>query len=164
MAAEGGAVTLNYEEVDIYEALQEMTGGRGPDSCVDAVGLEAHGHGPAYLYDRAKQALMLEQDRPVALRQAILACRNGGMVSMPGVYGGFDDKIPLGALMNKGLTIKTGQTHNQRYMGPLLERVKKGEIDPSFVVTHKLRLEEAPRGYDMFLHKHDDCIKVVLKP
>jgi threonine dehydrogenase-like Zn-dependent dehydrogenase len=164
MAAEGGAETINYEDVDVYETLLEMTGGRGPDSCVDAVGLEAHGHGPAYLYDRVKQAVMLEQDRPIVVRQAILACRSGGTVSIPGVYGGYDDKIPLGALMNKGLTVKTGQTHAQRYLHPLLEMIKNGKIDPSFVVTHRLRLEEAPKGYDMFLHKEADCIKVVLRP
>jgi threonine dehydrogenase-like Zn-dependent dehydrogenase len=164
MAEAGDARTINYEKEDVYETLREMTGGRGPDSCVDAVGLEAHGHGPAYLYDRVKQAAMLEQDRPTALRQAILACRNGGTVSVPGVYGGFDDKVPLGALMNKGLTVRTGQTHAQRYLRPLLERIKKGEIDPSFVVTHRLRLEDAPNGYEMFLHKQADCVKVVLTP
>ena len=164
MAVEGGAETINYEEYDVYEALLDMTGGRGPDACVDAVGLEANGHGPAYIYDRIKQAMMLEQDRPTALRQAIMACRNGGTVSVPGVYGGFDDKIPVGAFMNKALTIKTGQTHVQHYFRPLLERIKKGEIDPSFIVTHRMRLEEAPHAFEMFSKKEDYCVKVVLKP
>ena len=164
MAEAGGAETINYEEADVYDALMEMTGGRGPDSCIDAVGLEAHGHGAKYLYDRAKQAVMLESDRPIALREAILACRNGGVVSVPGVYGGFDDKIPVGALMNKALTIKTGQTHVQHYFRPLLERIENGDIDPSFVVTHHMRLDEAPKGYDLFLNKQDECVKVVLKP
>jgi threonine dehydrogenase-like Zn-dependent dehydrogenase len=126
--------------------------------------LEAHVPGIIGAYDRAKQAMMLESDRPHVFRQAILACRKGGTVSVPGVYGGFDDKIPLGALMNKGLTIKTGQTHVQHYMRPLLEKIQNGEIDPSFVITHRLRLEDAPRGYEMFLNKQDDCTKIVLKP
>jgi threonine dehydrogenase-like Zn-dependent dehydrogenase len=164
MAAAGGAETINYEEVDVYESLMEMTGGRGPDSCMDAVGLEAHAPGVLEYYDRTKQALMLETDRPYALRQAILACRGGGTVSIPGVYGGVGDKIPLGALMNKGLTIKTGQTHVQHYFGPLLERIKKGDIDPSFVVTHRMQLEDAPKGFDTFFNQQDECIKVVLKP
>jgi threonine dehydrogenase-like Zn-dependent dehydrogenase len=164
MAAAGGAETINYEEVDVYESLMEMTGGRGPDSCLDAVGLEAHAPGVLEYYDRTKQALMLETDRPYVLRQAILACRGGGTVSIPGVYGGVGDKIPLGALMNKGLTIKTGQTHVQRYFGPLLERIKKGDIDPSFVVTHRMQLEDAPKGFDTFFNQQDECIKVVLKP
>jgi threonine dehydrogenase-like Zn-dependent dehydrogenase len=163
MAEAGGAETINYEEADVYDALMEMTG-RGPDSCIDAVGLEAHKPGLTCLYDRAKQAMTLESDRPIVLREAILACRSGGVVSIPGVYGGFDDKIPVGALMNKGLTIKTGQTHVQHYFRPLFERIKNGEIDPSFVVTHRLRLDEAPKGYDLFLNKQDDCVKVVLKP
>jgi threonine dehydrogenase-like Zn-dependent dehydrogenase len=158
------ADTLNYEEVDIYEALAQMTGGRGPDACIDAVGMEAHATGPVFLYDRVKQATMLETDRPIALRQAILACRNGGTVSVPGVYGGWLDKVPFGAVMNKALTIRTGQTHMQRYMRPLLERIQKGEIDPTFIITHRLPLEEAPDGYDMFLEKGDECVKVVLKP
>jgi threonine dehydrogenase-like Zn-dependent dehydrogenase len=164
MAADGGAETINYEEVDVYESLMEMTGGRGPDSCMDAVGLEAHAPGVWEYYDRTKQALMLETDRPYVLRQAILACRGGGTVSIPGVYGGVGDKIPLGALMNKGLTIKTGQTHVQRYFGPLLERIKKGDIDPSFVVTHRMQLVDAPKGFDTFFNQQDECIKVVLKP
>ncbi|MBV9404326.1 MAG: glutathione-dependent formaldehyde dehydrogenase [Acidobacteriaceae bacterium] len=159
-----GAETLNYEEVSVQEALKEMTGGRGPDSCIDAVGLEAHTPGPLYAYDRAKQALMLETDRPIALREAILACRNGGTVSVIGVYGGFIDKFPMGAIVNRGLTLKSGQCHVQRYLKPLLERIQKGEIDPSFVITHRMRLDEAPEGFATFLNKQDDCIKIVLKP
>ena len=160
----GATETINYEEVNVLEALKEMTGGRGPDACIDAVGLEAHGHPLIYAYDRAKQAMMLETDRPLALREAILACRNGGTVSVIGVYGGFIDKFPMGSVMNRSLTIKSGQCHVQRYMKPLLERVQRGEIDPSFVITHRLSLNEAPEGYDMFNNKEDECIKVVLKP
>ncbi|MBV9155518.1 MAG: glutathione-dependent formaldehyde dehydrogenase [Acidobacteriaceae bacterium] len=159
-----GAETINYEEVGTLEALKEMTGGRGPDACIDAVGLEAHTPGIVHAYDRAKQALMLETDRPIALREAIMACRNGGTVSVIGVYGGFIDKFPMGSLMNRSITIRTGQCHVQRYMRPLLERIQKGEIDPSFVITHRMPLEEAPEGYAMFLKKEDDCIKIVLKP
>ena len=165
MAAEGaGAEPLNYEDVDVYDALLEMTGGLGPDACIDAVGMEAHGSSLEYAYDRVKQAMMLETERPIALREAIRVCRKGGTVSVPGVYGGLADKIPLGALMNKALTIKTGQTHVHRYMKPLLERIQNGEIDPSFVITHTLPLDEGPLGYDIFLNKQDECVKVVLKP
>jgi threonine dehydrogenase-like Zn-dependent dehydrogenase len=166
MASEkaGAAETVNYEETDVYETLMELTGGLGPDACIDAVGMEAHMPGIIGAYDRVKQALMLESDRPHALRQAIMACRKGGTVSVPGVYGGFDDKIPLGSFVNKALTLKTGQTHVQRYMKPLLERIEKGEIDPSFVITHRMSLNDAPEGYDMFTNKQDDCIKIVLKP
>jgi threonine dehydrogenase-like Zn-dependent dehydrogenase len=160
----GATDTINYEEVSVLEALKEMTGGRGPDACIDAVGMEAHGHPAIYAYDRAKQALMLETDRPTALREAIMACRNGGTVSVIGVYGGFIDKFPMGSVMNRSLTIKTGQCHVHRYMRPLLERIQRGEIDPSFVITHHLRLDEAPLGYDTFLNKEDECVKVVLKP
>lgn len=160
----GASEALNYEEVDIHQALNELTGGRGPDACIDATGLESHGPLMQYAYDRTKQALMLETDRPIALRQAIMACRNGGTVSVIGVYGGFIDKFPMGSVMNRSLTIKTGQCHVQRYMKPLLERIRKGDIDPSFVITHTLPLEQAPRGYSMFGHKQDDCVKVVLKP
>ncbi len=161
---QGGAEIINYEEMNTYDALMEKTGGRGPDGCIDAVGMEAHGATLEYAYDRAKQAMMLEPDRPIALREAIRACRKGGTVSIAGVYGGMGDKIPLGALMNKGLTIKTGQTHVQRYMQPLLERVKQGEIDPSFVITHEMSLEDAPKAYELFKNKEQECIKVVLKP
>jgi threonine dehydrogenase-like Zn-dependent dehydrogenase len=159
-----GAVTINYEEVDVLEALAEMTGGRGPDSCIDAVGMEAHGHGLEFAYDRMKQATMMETDRPIVLREALLACRRGGTVSVAGVYGGFVDKIPFGAVVNKALTIKSGQTHVQRYMRPLLERIQNGDIDPTFIITHKLQLGEAPEGYEIFKDKLDECVKVVLKP
>jgi threonine dehydrogenase-like Zn-dependent dehydrogenase len=161
---QGGAETLNYEEVDVFDSLIEMTGGLGPDSCIDAVGMEAHAAGLVGVYDRVKQAAMMETGRPHALRDAILACRKGGTVSVPGVYGGFVDKLPLGAVMNKALTIKSGQTHVQRYMRPLLERIQKGEIDPSFVITHRVRLEDAPEAYQTFQHKEDECIKVVMTP
>ena len=160
----GATDVINYEEVSVLETLKELTGGRGPDACIDAVGMEAHGHAAMYAYDRAKQALMLESDRPLALREAILACRSGGIVSVIGVYGGFIDKFPMGAVMNRSLTIRSGQTHVQHYLRPLLERIERGEIDPSFVITHQLSLDEAPNGYDMFLHKQDNCEKVVLKP
>jgi len=159
-----GAETLNYEEVDVREALSEMTGGRGPDSCIDAVGLEAHAPGLLGAYDKAKQAVRLETDRPIALRQAIMSCRNGGTVSVIGVYGGFIDKFPMGAIVNRSLTIKSGQCHVQHYMRPLLERIRKGEIDPSFVITHRMKLDDAPEGFAKFLEKQDDCIKIVLKP
>jgi threonine dehydrogenase-like Zn-dependent dehydrogenase len=156
------AETLNYEEVDVLDALKEMTGGRGPDSCIDAVGMEAHGHGPMYAYDRTKQAMRLETDRPLALREAIMACRNGGTVSVVGVYGGFIDKFPMGSLMNRSLTLRSGQCHVHRYMRPLLERIERGEIDPSFVITHRMKLDQAREGYDIFCNKEDGCEKVVL--
>jgi threonine dehydrogenase-like Zn-dependent dehydrogenase len=159
-----GAEVLNYEEVNIYDALKEMTGGRGPDACIDAVGMEAHAPGLQYAYDRAKQALMLETDRPIALRQAIMTCRNGGTISVIGVYGGFIDKFPMGSLMNRSLTMRTGQCHVHRYLQPLLKRIMDGEIDPSFVITHHMRLEDAPEGYATFLNKEDNCVKIVLKP
>ena len=164
MAAAAKAEIINYEEMDAGEAVTEMTGGRGPDACIDAVGMEAHGTGLDALYDKAKQAVRLESDRPTALRQVILACRKGGTVSIPGVYGGFVDKVPLGAAFNKGLTMKMGQTHVHRYLRPLLDRVQKGEIDPSFVITHRMKLDEAPQAYEIFKQKKDNCIKVVLKP
>ncbi|MEP6516227.1 zinc-dependent alcohol dehydrogenase [Microcoleus vaginatus] len=164
MAAAAKAEVINYEEMDAGEAVTEMTGGRGPDSCIDAVGMEAHGTGLDALYDKAKQAVRLESDRPTALRQVIVACRKGGTVSIPGVYGGFVDKVPLGAAFNKGLTLKMGQTHVHRYLRPLLDRVQKGEIDPSFVITHRMKLDEAPHAYEIFKQKKDNCIKVVLKP
>jgi threonine dehydrogenase-like Zn-dependent dehydrogenase len=160
----GGAEIINYEEVDAGEALKEMTGGRGPDSCIDAVGMEAHGTDAMALYDKVKQAVRLETDRPYALRQAIVACRKGGIVSVPGVYGGFIDKMPIGAIVNKGLTLRSGQTHVHKYLRPLLERIQNGEIDPSFVITHRLKLEDAPHAYKIFKKKEDNCIKVVLKP
>jgi threonine dehydrogenase-like Zn-dependent dehydrogenase len=164
-AREQRAETIDYEETSVLEALEDMTAGRGPDACIDAVGMEAHhALGPLHAYDRVKQAARLETDRAHALREAIMSCRNGGTVSVIGVYGGFVDKFPMGSLMNRSITIRTGQCHVQRYLRPLLERIEKGEIDPSFVVSHRLALDEAPRGYEMFKHKEDDCVKVVLKP
>jgi threonine dehydrogenase-like Zn-dependent dehydrogenase len=164
MARERAGATdiINYEQMNVQDALLELTGGRGPDKCIDAVGMEAHGHGATYAYDRAKQAMMLESDRPIALREAILACRNGGVVSVIGVYGGFIDKFPMGAVMNRSLTIRSGQCHVHRYMKPLLQKVQNGEIDPSFVITHRMPLNQAARGYDMFMNKEDGCEKVVL--
>jgi threonine dehydrogenase-like Zn-dependent dehydrogenase len=158
------AITLDYEEVDVATALKDLTGGRGPDACIDAVGMEAHGMGFMGAYDRVKQAMGVETDRPVALRQALMACRNGGVVSIPGVYGGFLDKIPFGSVMNRSLTIRTGQTHVQRYMQPLLERIRNGDIDPTVVITHRMELDDAPMAFDMFCNKQDECIKVVLTP
>jgi len=158
------AETLNYEQVDVAEALQVMTGGRGPDACIDAVGLEAHGIGLTGLYDKVMAAMMMETDRPTALRQVLMACRNGGTVSIAGVYGGFIDKVPFGSIMNRSLTIRTGQTHVQRYMQPLLERIQKGEFDPSVIITHRMSLDDAPYGYEIFKKKQNDCIKVVMKP
>jgi threonine dehydrogenase-like Zn-dependent dehydrogenase len=165
MARQGGAHTLDYSQVDdIIEVLKEMTGGRGPDSCIDAVGMEGHGTSLAAWYDSAKHAMKMETDRPIALRQAIQACRKGGTVSIPGVYGGLLDKMPFGAAFNKALTLKMGQTHVQKYLKPLLEKVQKGEIDPSFVITHKLKLSDASRGYEVFRSKEDQCIKIVMQP
>jgi threonine dehydrogenase-like Zn-dependent dehydrogenase len=165
IARKAGAETLNYEDVDVMEALREMTGGRGPDACIDAVGMEAHHPSAAiHAYDRAKQATRLETERPHALREAILSCRNGGIVSIVGVYGGFMDKFPIGSLMNRSLTIKTGQCHVQRYMRPLLDRIRNGDIDPTFVVTHRMSLSDAPEGYRLFRDKLDGCNKIVLTP
>ncbi|MGE5524017.1 MAG: zinc-dependent alcohol dehydrogenase [Rhodospirillaceae bacterium] len=160
----GATESINYEQVDVYDTLMDLTGGVGPDACIDAVGTEAHMPGPLYAYDRFKQALMLETDRPFALRQAIMSCRNGGTISVVGVYGGFVDKFPMGSFMNRSLTMRTGQCHVQRYMKPLLERIERGDIDPSFVITHRMKLDEAPRGYDMFVNKDDECVKIVLQP
>jgi threonine dehydrogenase-like Zn-dependent dehydrogenase len=165
MAEGQGVETIDYSEVDdVVEELKFRTGGRGPDATIEAVGSEAHGKGLPYAYDRAKQAMRLESDRAYALREAIQACRKGGTVSVPGVYGGFIDKMPMGAVMNRGLTIKTGQTHVHRYLRPLLERIERGEVDPSFVVTHRVSLDEAPAMYKTFRDKEDGCIKVVLRP
>jgi len=158
------AETINFAEGGVIDQLKELTGGRGPDACIDAVGLEAHGTAIDDWYDRAKTALMLETDRPHVLREAIQACRKGGTVSIPGVYGGMIDKVPFGAAFGKGLTLKMGQTHMHRYLQPLLERIERGEIDPTFVISHRLRLKDAPGGYDLFKHKHDNCTKVVLQP
>jgi len=164
MAEDGGAETINYREESVYERLMDMTGGRGPDACIDDVGMEAHAPAMVEIYDRVKQAMMLETDRPHALREAIMCCRNGGVISVIGVYGGLIDKFPIGSVMQRSLTIRTGQAHVQRYMRPLLQRIENGEIDPSFVVTHTMSLDDAPHGYDIFKKKDDNCIKVVLKP
>jgi threonine dehydrogenase-like Zn-dependent dehydrogenase len=158
-----GAETIDYEQTDVQEALKEMTGGRGPDHCIDAVGMEGHGPGLMGAYDRVKTSMMLETDRAYALRQAVLACRSGGTVSVAGVYSGFIDKFPMGAIVNRSLTIRSGQCHVHRYMRPLLDRVERGEIDPSFVITHRMSLEQAPEGFDLFNNKEDECLKVVMK-
>jgi threonine dehydrogenase-like Zn-dependent dehydrogenase len=165
VAEKTGADTLNYEEVDIAEELRWMTAGRGPDAVIDAVGLEADSDKtPLAVYDKVKQTVKSETERPHALREAIINVRNGGIVSVIGVYGGLTDKFPMGSVMNRSLTIKSAQCHVQRYTRPLYERIRNGEIDPSFVISHVLPLDEAPRGYDMFINKEDDCTKVVLKP
>jgi threonine dehydrogenase-like Zn-dependent dehydrogenase len=157
-----GAETINYEELDIFEALREMTGGRGPDHCIDAVGMEGHSPGVSGAYDKVKTAMMMETDRPVALRQAILACRSGGTVSVAGVYGGFLDKFPMGAIVNRSLTLRSGQCHVHRYMRPLLEKIQKGDIDPTFIITHRMRLDDAAQGYEIFGNKEDECLKIVM--
>ncbi len=164
MAAAAGADTVDFSQEDVTERLREMTGGRGPDACIDCVGLEAYGRSPDAIYDRARTTLGMATDRPTALRQAVRACRKGGVVSIPGVYGGFVDKLPLGSAFNKGLTFKMGQTHVQRYMELLLQLVVQGRIDPSFVITHRVPLEFAPEAYDLFKHKRDGCVKVVMTP
>ena len=162
---QGKAETINFDDVNVYDRLMEMTGGRGPDSCMDVVGCEAHAGGTLDgVVDAVKTATYLGTDRPHVLRQAIMSCRKGGTVSFPGVYVGFLDKIPFGAAMNKGLTIKMGQTHVHRYLQPLLEKIEAGEIDPSFVITHRMKLDDAPEGYKIFKDKKDECIKIVLKP
>ncbi|GAB7025510.1 zinc-dependent alcohol dehydrogenase [Geotalea toluenoxydans] len=158
------AETLNYEETDITEALHNMTGGRGPDSCIDAVGMEAQGTGFEAAYDTVKQTLHLENDRPIALRQLIKACRKGGTISVPGVYSGFVDKMPMGAIFAKGLTLRAGQTHVQKYLRPLMRLIETGEIDSSFLITHRMSLNDAPMGYELFDRKQDGCVKIVLRP
>jgi threonine dehydrogenase-like Zn-dependent dehydrogenase len=160
----GRAEVLNYSDVEVVEALKDMTGGRGPDACIDAVGMEAHGTTVDAIYDRVKHAVWLETDRPHVLREAIQVCRKGGTVSVIGVYGGLLDKIPFGAAFAKGLTFRMGQVHVHKYLRPLLERIEQGSINPSFVITHRLSLEDAPHGYEIFRKKQDQCIKVVLKP
>jgi threonine dehydrogenase-like Zn-dependent dehydrogenase len=164
MARAAGAETLDFSKVDVLEALREMTGNQGPDACMDVVGMEASGHGMVFMMDRAKQMMRTQMDRPVVLRQAIIACKKGGTVSVPGVYASFIDKVPFGAYMNKGLTMKTGQTHMMRYMQPLLERIERGDIDPSFVISHVLPIDKAPEAYRTFRDKRERCTKVVLKP
>jgi threonine dehydrogenase-like Zn-dependent dehydrogenase len=160
----GRAETIDYTETGSLDALREMTGGQGPDACIDAVGMEAHGTSFDAYYDKTKQALKLGTDRPHALREALQACRKGGTVSIPGVYGGLLDKVNFGAAFSKGLTLKMGQTHVHRYLRPLLDRIVAGEIDPSRLISHRLNLDEAPDGYAMFRDKEDHCIKIVLKP
>jgi threonine dehydrogenase-like Zn-dependent dehydrogenase len=165
MAEAGGAITINFEQDSVIERLNELTDGKGPEKCIDAVGLEAHATATLdSIYDRAKQALMLETDRPHVLREMMYVCRPAGVLSVPGVYGGLVDKIPFGAVMNKGLTIRTGQTHVNRWTDDLLRRVQEGQIDPSFVITHRVSLEDGPEMYSTFRDKRDGCIKVVLKP
>lgn len=159
-----GSETIDYTAVDsVVDTLKEMTGGRGPDACIDAVGMEAHGTGIDYAYDRVKQALRLETDRGQALRQAIIACRKGGVLSILGVYG-LMDKFPIGVVMNKGLTVRTAQQHGHKYLPRLLEHAQRGELDPSFMATHRMSLEEAPRGYEMFKNKEDGCVRAVFAP
>jgi threonine dehydrogenase-like Zn-dependent dehydrogenase len=165
MAADRGkADVVDLTSANVYEMLKDMTGGRGPDACIDAVGLEAHGNTIGDWYDKAKTATMMATDRLGALRQAIHCCRKGGTVSIPGVYGGLLDKVPMGAAFGKGLTMRMGQTHMHRYLPPLMQRIERGEIDPSFVITHRLRLEDAPDAYKTFRDKEDGCIKVVMRP
>jgi len=159
-----GSETIDYTKVEsITETLKEMTGGRGPDACIDAVGMEAHGTGFGYQYDRVKQALRMQTDRGEALREAITACRKGGTLSILGVYG-LMDKFPIGSIMNKGLTVRSAQQHGQKYMPRLLEHASKGELDPSFLATHRFSLEESPRGYEMFKHKEAGCVRSVFLP
>jgi len=165
MAVEKAGATdvINYEEQNVQEVLRDLTAGRGPDACIDAVGMEAHGHGLQFAHDKAKQMAKIQLDRPLAIREAIMAVRGAGIVSILGVYAGFMDKFPIGALMNRGITIKTGQCHMHRYMRPLLERIERGEIDPSFVVSHHMNLSDAARGYDMFCNKQDEVMKIVMR-
>jgi threonine dehydrogenase-like Zn-dependent dehydrogenase len=164
MAADAGAEILDSMRDDIFERLKDMTGGIGPDACIDAVGMEAHGANIDYWYDKAKTIAFMATDRASTLRQAINCCRKGGIVSIPGVYGGFIDKVPIGAAFNKGLTLKMGQTHVHRYLPRLLQHIERGDIDPSFVVTHTVPIDQAPEMYKTFRDKKDGCVKVVLKP
>ena len=163
-AHRGKAEVIDLTTTNVYDALKDMTGGRGPDACIDAVGMEAHGNTIGDWYDKAKTATMMATDRLGALRQAIHCCRKGGTVSIPGVYGGLLDKVPMGAAFGKGLTLKMGQTHVHRYLPPLMDRIQRGEIDPSYVITHRLKLTDAPDAYKTFRDKQDGCIKVVLDP
>jgi len=166
MAEAGGAITINFDEESVVERLNELTQGKGPEKCIDCIGMESHvtPSAPDTVVDRAKQMMMMESDRPHVLRQMIYVCRPGGVISIPGVYSGLADKIPLGQLMNKGLTIRTGQTHVNRWTDDLLRRIEEGQIDPSFVITHTVSLENGPEMYNVFRNKQDNCIKVVLKP
>jgi threonine dehydrogenase-like Zn-dependent dehydrogenase len=166
MAEAGGATTINFETESVLERLEELTDGKGPEKCIDCVGMESHvmASQPDTLLDRAKQMVMLENDRPHVLREMIYVCRPGGIISVPGVYSGFSDKLPMGAFMNKGLTMRTGQTHVNRWTDDLLRRIEEGEIDPSFVITHTVPLHQGPEMYQVFRDKRDSCVKVVLKP
>jgi threonine dehydrogenase-like Zn-dependent dehydrogenase len=165
MASEfGQAITLNYEGIDVVEELKQLTGGEGPDACIDAVGLESHGATLLGVYDKVKQAAHLVTDRIDALREAIQACRKGGTVSIMGVYGGYVDKFPLGAAFSKGLTLRLGQMHAHRYLRPIMERVEQGEIDPSAIITHRMSLQEAPQAFEIFKHKNEDCVRVLITP
>jgi threonine dehydrogenase-like Zn-dependent dehydrogenase len=166
MAEAGGAITINFDEESVVERLNDLTDGEGPEKCIDAIGMEAHVSPsmPDTVYDRAKQMLGAESDRPHVLREMIYVCRPAGVISIPGVYGGLADKVPMGQLMNKGLTIRTGQTHVNRWTDDLLHRIEEGQIDPSFVITHTVSLDEGPEMYKVFRDKQDSCIKVVLKP
>ncbi|MEU1762534.1 zinc-dependent alcohol dehydrogenase [Micromonospora sp. NPDC005652] len=159
-----GVETINYAETDVLEALREMTAGRGPDACIEAVGMESHDVGPAYAYDKAKQTVRAQTDRPTSVRQAIMAARKGGTVSIVGVYGGLVDKFPLGAAMNKALVLRMGQMHAQRYIPMLLDRIAAGEIDPGYLATHPMSLEQGARGYEIFEKKEDGCLRSVLHP
>lgn len=166
MARAGGATTIDFAEESVVERLNDLTGGQGPEKCIDCIGMESHVMPslPDTIYDRAKQMLMLENDRPHVLREMIYVCRPAGVISIPGVYSGLVDKLPMGAAMNKGLTFRMGQTHVNRWTDELLRRIEEGQIDPSFVITHTVGLEEGPKMYEVFRDKRDSCIKVVLKP
>jgi threonine dehydrogenase-like Zn-dependent dehydrogenase len=165
MARAGGATTIDFEEESVVERLNDLTAGKGPEKCIDAVGMEAHATATLdSMYDRAKQAVMLETDRPHVLREMMYVCRPAGVLSVPGVYGGLLDKIPFGMVMNKSLTIRTGQTHVNRWTDDLLRRIEEGQIDPSFVITHRVALEDGPQMYKTFRDKQDGCVKVVLRP
>jgi threonine dehydrogenase-like Zn-dependent dehydrogenase len=165
MARAGGATTIDFDEESVVERLNDLTAGKGPEKCIDAVGLEAHATATMdSMYDPAKQAVMLETDRPHVLREMMYVCRPAGVLSVPGVYGGLLDKIPFGMVMNKGLAIRTGQTHVNRWTDDLLHRIEEGQIDPSFVITHRVGLEDGPQMYDTFRDKQDGCVKVVLRP
>jgi threonine dehydrogenase-like Zn-dependent dehydrogenase len=166
MAEAGGAITINFDEESVIERLNDLTGGKGPEKCIDAIGMESHVSPwqPDTVLDRAKQMLGAESDRPHVLREMIYVCRPAGVISIPGVYGGLVDKIPMGQVMNKGLTIRTGQTHVNRWTDDLLRRIEEGQIDPSFVITHTVGLEDGPEMYKVFRDKQDSCVKVVLKP
>jgi threonine dehydrogenase-like Zn-dependent dehydrogenase len=166
MAQGIGAITVDYsdEDVSVLTALKDLTGGIGPDSCIDAVGLEAHSADLQGFYDRVKTALMLETDRPGVLRQAIQAVRKGGTLSIPGVYGGLLDKVPFGAAFGKGITMKMGQTHMHKYMKPLLERIEKGQVDPSYIISHRITLDQVPKMYEVWRDKKDHVTKIVIDP